>query len=102
MLPTLAQLLRFTLEHGASDLHLSAGEPPLARVHGDLRRLELPALTPADTRRLIYEVMNDEQRRNFTERLELDFAIALEHGQRFRVNAFMQNRGPGAVLRTIP
>ena len=101
MLPTLAQLLRFAVEHGASDLHLSAGQPPLARVNGDLRRLELPSLTPADARRLIYEAMTDEQRRVFADRLELDFAYAIEQ-QRFRVNAFMQNRGPGAVLRTIP
>src|SRR5262245_36987611 len=101
MLPTLPQLLRFAIEHGASDLHLSAGQPPLARVHGDLRRLELPSLSAADTRRLIFEAMNDEQRRAFGERLELDFAYALEQ-QRFRVNAFMHNRGPGAVLRTIP
>ena len=101
MLPTLDQLLRFAVDQGASDLHLSAGQPPLARVHGDLRRLELPALSAADARRLIAEAMNDEQRRAFAERLELDFAYALEQ-QRFRVNAFTQNRGPAAVLRTIP
>jgi twitching motility protein PilT len=101
MLPTLPQLLRFAIEHGASDLHLSAGQPPLARVHGDLRRLELPSLSAADARRLIFEAMNDEQRRAFAERLELDFSYAIEQ-QRFRVNAFMQSRGPGAVLRMIP
>ncbi|HMI93044.1 MAG TPA: type IV pilus twitching motility protein PilT [Polyangiales bacterium] len=101
MLPTLPQLLRFATDNGASDLHISAGQPPLVRVHGDLRRLELAALSPADARKLIYEAMSDEQRRTFTERLELDFSFAVAE-QRFRVNAFMQNRGPGAVLRSIP
>jgi twitching motility protein PilT len=101
MLPSLPQLLRFAIEHGASDLHISAGQPPLARVHGDLRRLELPSVSAADARRLIFEAMTDEQRRAFSERLELDFSFALTD-QRFRVNAFMQNRGPAAVLRSIP
>ena len=104
MLPSLSQLLRFAIEQGASDLHISAGQPPLARVHGDLRRLELPSLSAADARRLIFEIMNDTQRRDFQERLELDFAYTLDQSQsqRFRVNVFVQNRGEGAVLRLIP
>jgi twitching motility protein PilT len=108
MLPSLGQLLRFAIEQGASDLHISAGQPPLARVHGDLRRLELPPLSAAEARRLIFEIMNDAQRRDFQERLELDFAFTLDQSQgpgssqRFRVNVFTQNRGEGAVLRLIP
>jgi twitching motility protein PilT len=104
MLPSLAQLLRFAIDQGASDLHISTGQPPLARVNGDLRRLDLPALASADARRMIFEIMNDVQRREFEERLELDFAYTLAQtsGQRFRVNVFVQNRGDGAVLRLIP
>jgi twitching motility protein PilT len=97
----IAQLLRFTIEQGASDLHLSAGQPPLVRIHGDLRRLELPSLSPSDVNRLIAEIMTDENRRVFQDRLELDFAYTLDQTQRFRVNAFVQNRGVGAVFRAI-
>jgi twitching motility protein PilT len=98
---SIAQLLRFTLEQGASDLHLSAGQPPLMRIHGDLRRLDLPALSLEDTRALIREVMSEPHRAVFREKLEIDFAYTLGEGLRFRVNAFMQNRGEGAVFRAI-
>jgi twitching motility protein PilT len=102
MVPSIGQLLRFTVEQGASDLHLSAGQPPLVRIHGDLRRLDVPAISPAEVLRMVHEVMTPEARRSFEEKLELDFAYTLEASLRFRVNAFMQNRGPGAVFRTIP
>ena len=101
MTPSIAQLLRFTVEQGASDLHLSAGQPPLVRIHGDLRRIEGPTLSHDDVQRALHEVMTIEQRRTFETKLELDFAHTLEPAQRFRVNAFMQNRGAGAVFRTI-
>ncbi|HEU4611818.1 MAG TPA: type IV pilus twitching motility protein PilT [Kofleriaceae bacterium] len=99
---TIAQLLRFSAANKASDLHLSAGEAPMVRVHGDLQRIDLPALTPEETHRLIFDVMNDAQRRVYQEKLEIDFAFALDDELRFRVNAFVQNRGEGAVFRSIP
>jgi twitching motility protein PilT len=101
MVPSVTQLLRFTVEQGASDLHLSAGQPPLLRVHGDLRRVDIPALSHDDVQRLVHEVMTAEHRRVFEEKLELDFAFMLDPTLRFRVNAFMQSRGPGAVFRAI-
>jgi twitching motility protein PilT len=99
---TINQLLRFAAQTKASDLHLSAGEPPSLRIHGDIQRVDVPALTPEDTHRLIFDVMNDAQRRIFQEKLEVDFAFALDDELRFRVNAFVQNRGEGAVFRSIP
>ena len=101
MPPSISQLLRFTLEQGASDLHLSAGQPPLLRVNGDLRRVEVPMLSQDDALRMVHEIMTDAQRATFAEKLELDFAYMLDQGQRFRVNAFLQNRGAGAVFRAI-
>jgi twitching motility protein PilT len=89
------------VEQGASDLHISAGQPPLLRIHGDLRRIDLPALSADETHRLILDVMNDAHRRAFSQRLELDFAYTLAPGLRFRVNVFVQNRGEGAVFRSI-
>jgi twitching motility protein PilT len=97
-----AQLLRFCAERGGSDLHLSAGEPPALRVHGDLVRIDLPALSGEEAHRLILEVMNDSQRRSFQEHMEVDFAYDLDEQLRFRVNAFVHQRGEGAVFRTIP
>ena len=99
---TISHLLRFATANKASDLHLSAGEAPMVRVHGDLQRIDLPVLTPEETHRLIFDVMNDAQRRVYQEKLELDFAFALDDELRFRVNAFVQNRGEGAVFRSIP
>jgi twitching motility protein PilT len=96
------QLLRFAAQTKASDLHLSAGEPPSLRIHGEIHRVDVPALTPEDTHRLIFDVMNDGQRRAYQEKLECDFAFALDDELRFRVNAFVQNRGEGAVFRSIP
>jgi twitching motility protein PilT len=89
-------------QNKASDLHLSAGEAPMVRVHGELQRIDLPALTPEEAHRLVFDTMSDAQRRVFQEKLEVDFAFALDDTLRFRVNAFVQNRGEGAVFRSIP
>ncbi len=99
---TISQLLRFMSQQKASDLHLSAGEAPMVRVHGDLQRIDVPVLTAEDTHRLIFDVMSDSQRKVYQEKLEVDFAFALDDTLRFRVNAFVQNRGEGAVFRSIP
>ncbi|TMB56168.1 MAG: type IV pilus twitching motility protein PilT [Deltaproteobacteria bacterium] len=95
-------LLREAADKGASDLHLSAGEPPLLRVHGDLVRIEHPAVTPAQVTELVNSIMSDAQRATFEAEHEVDFACELEGKGRFRVNVFVHSRGPGAVLRTIP
>jgi twitching motility protein PilT len=95
-------LLRFTIERGASDLHISAGEPPMVRIHGDLVRIEHPPLLAEEAHQLIFEVMNDAQRRHLQEHLEVDFAYKTSDGPRFRVNAFVHDRGEGAVFRQIP
>jgi len=95
-------LLRFAVAQKASDLHLSAGEAPMLRIHGEMVRVDTPSMTKEDTHRLIFDVMNDQQRRVFQERLECDFAFALDDTMRFRVNVFVENRGEGAVFRTIP
>jgi twitching motility protein PilT len=99
---TSTELLRFVIERKASDLHVSAGEPPMVRIHGDLVRIDHPPLLAEEAHRIIFEVMNDQQRRNFQEHLEVDFAYRLGNGPRFRVNAFMHDRGEGAVFRQIP
>ena len=98
----IGDLLAFAVNNGASDLHLSAGLPPMVRVDGDLRRIEAPAFGHATVRDLVCGVMNDGQRRDYEERLETDFSIEVSGLSRFRVNAFNQQRGAGAVFRTIP
>ena len=98
----IADLLRFAIEQGASDLHLSAGQPPMVRLHGELRRVDLPPLSSEEAHRLIFDVMGDGQRRAFQRDLECDFAYRLDETTRFRVNAFVQDRGEGAVFRVIP
>lgn len=98
----ITELLAFTVKNGASDLHLSAGMPPLIRVDGEIRRINLPALSHQDVHQLIYDIMFDKQRRDFEEFLETDFSFEIPNIARFRVNAFNQNRGAGAVFRTIP
>ena len=95
-------LLKFAVAQGASDLHLSAGESPMLRVDGEMFRIDVPALSGEATHKLIFDVMNDAQRRTFQEKLEVDFAFTLDAERRFRVNVFSQNRGEGAVFRTIP
>ncbi|MGH1372295.1 MAG: type IV pilus twitching motility protein PilT [Cellvibrionaceae bacterium] len=98
----ITELLAFSAKQGASDLHLSAGLPPMIRVDGDVRRINLPAMDHKQVHSLIYEIMNDKQRKDFEEYLETDFSFEVPGVARFRVNAFNQNRGAGAVFRTIP
>ncbi|WP_290648008.1 type IV pilus twitching motility protein PilT [Aquisalimonas sp.] len=98
----IADLLAFGVKNDASDLHLSSGLPPMIRVDGDVRRINLPAMEHQEVHRLIYDIMNDKQRRDFEEFLETDFSFEIPNLARFRVNAFNQNRGAAAVFRTIP
>jgi twitching motility protein PilT len=98
----ITELLAFSAKNGASDLHLSAGLPPMIRVDGDVRRINLPPMEHKEVHRLVYDIMNDKQRKDFEEFLETDFSFEVPGVARFRVNAFNQNRGAGAVFRTIP
>lgn len=98
----IAELLAFSVKNKSSDLHLSAGLPPMIRVDGDLRKINLPALEHKDVIKIIYDVMNDRQRKEFEEHLETDFSFEIPNLSRFRVNVFNQLRGAGAVFRTIP
>ncbi len=97
-----AQLLQFAVKNSASDLHLSAGVPPMIRVDGDIKRVNMPALTHKDVNSMVYDIMNDKQRKDYEEFLETDFSFEIPKLARFRVNAFNQNRGSAAVFRTIP
>jgi len=98
----ITELLAFSAKQGASDLHLSAGLPPMIRVDGDVRRVNVPPLDHSEVHELIYDIMNDKQRKDFEEFLETDFSFEVPGVARFRVNAFNHNRGAGAVFRTIP
>lgn len=98
----IAQLLAFAAKNKASDLHLSAGLPPMIRIHGDMRRINVPALTHQDVHAMVYDIMSDVQRKHYEENLEADFSFDIPGLSRFRVNAFNQNRGAAAVFRTIP
>lgn len=98
----ITELLAFSAKQGASDLHLSAGLPPMIRVDGDIRRINLPSLDHKEVHRLVYDIMNDKQRKDFEEYLETDFSFEVPGVARFRVNAFNHNRGAGGVFRTIP
>jgi len=98
----IAELLAFSVKHEASDLHLSAGLPPMIRVDGDIRRINVPALDHKVVHGLVYDIMNDKQRKDYEEFLETDFSFEIPGLARFRVNAFNQERGAGAVFRTIP
>ncbi len=98
----ITELLAFTVQHGASDLHISAGLPPMIRVDGDIRRINLPALSADQAQKLIYDIMGDKQRKDFEEFLETDFSFELPGVARFRVNAFHQGRGASAAFRQIP
>ncbi|MDH4172478.1 MAG: type IV pilus twitching motility protein PilT [Betaproteobacteria bacterium] len=98
----LTELLAFVVKNKASDLHLSAGLPPMVRVHGDVKRINVPALEHKDVHGMVYDIMNDGQRKFYEENLECDFSFAVPNLARFRVNAFVQQRGAAAVLRTIP
>ena len=98
----ISDLLSFSVKNKASDLHLSAGQPPMIRVHGDIRRINVPAMTHSEVHDMIYGIMNDGQQKVYEESLECDFSFEIPELARFRVNAFNQNRGSGAVFRTIP
>ncbi|WJG08665.1 type IV pilus twitching motility protein PilT [Aliiglaciecola sp. LCG003] len=98
----ITELLAFSVKNNASDLHLSAGLPPIIRVDGEMRRLNVPELDHKQVHGLVYEIMNDRQRKEYEENLEVDFSFEVKDLSRFRVNAFVQNRGAAAVLRTIP
>jgi twitching motility protein PilT len=98
----ITELLAFSEKQGASDLHLSAGLPPMIRVDGDVRRINLPPMDHKEVHALIYDIMNDKQRKTFEENWETDFSFEIPGVARFRVNAYNQNRGAAAVFRTIP
>jgi len=98
----ITELLAFSVKNKASDLHLSAGLPPMIRVHGDVRRINLPPLEHKEVHGMIYDIMNDGQRKAYEENLECDFSFEIPGLARFRVNAFNQDRGAAAVMRTIP
>ncbi|MEO1867055.1 MAG: type IV pilus twitching motility protein PilT [Methylococcales bacterium] len=98
----LSELLTFSVQQKASDLHLSSGLPPMIRVDGDIRKIDLPSLDHKEVHGLIYDIMTDRQRRDFEQFMETDFSFELPGLARFRVNAFNQNRGAAAVFRTIP
>ncbi|WOG28503.1 type IV pilus twitching motility protein PilT [Endozoicomonas sp. 8E] len=98
----ITELLAFSHKQGASDLHISAGLPPMIRIDGDIRRINLPPMDHKQVHSLIYDVMNDKQRKDYEEKLETDFSFEVPGVARFRVNAFNQSRGAGAVFRTIP
>src|ERR1043165_5187285 len=98
----ITELLAFAVKNKASDLHLSAGLPPLIRVHGDMRRINLPPMEHEDVHAMVYDIMSDHQRKMYEEHLECDFSFAVPNLARFRVNAFNQQRGAAAAFRTIP
>ncbi|AXT48669.1 MULTISPECIES: type IV pilus twitching motility protein PilT [Chromobacterium] len=98
----ISELLAFTVKNKASDLHLSAGLPPMIRVNGDIRRINLPPMDHHDVHDMVYDIMNDYQRKIFEDTFECDFSFDLPGIARFRVNSFVQNRGMGAVFRVIP
>jgi twitching motility protein PilT len=95
-------LLAFGVEQGASDCHVSSGEPPMLRIHGDLKKLDHAALSREDVHTMVFDIMNDSQRKTFEETHECDFSFELGDIARFRVNVFLQRKGMGAVFRTIP
>jgi twitching motility protein PilT len=98
----IAELLAFSVKNNSSDLHISAGLPPMIRVDGDLRKINLPELEHKDVLKIIYDIMNDKQRKEFEEFLETDFSFEIPNLARFRVNVFNQARGAAGVFRTIP
>jgi len=98
----ITQLLAFAVKSKASDLHISAGQPPIIRVDGDMRRINMPELEHKEVHSMVYDIMNDKQRKAYEEKWETDFSFEIPGVARFRVNAFNQNRGAAAVFRTIP
>ncbi len=98
----ISELLAFTVKNNGSDLHISAGEPPLIRIHGDMTPVKLPPLEEQQVQEMIYDIMSDHQRKMFEEHMELDFSFELGDIARFRVNCFKQQRGMSGVFRQIP
>jgi twitching motility protein PilT len=98
----IAQLLAFGVKNGASDLHLSAGLPPMIRVDGDVRRINVDPMDHKQVHAMVYDIMNDKQRKDYEEFWETDFSFEIPGLARFRVNAFNHHRGAGGVFRTIP
>jgi twitching motility protein PilT len=98
----LVELLAFVVKSKASDLHLSPGMPPMIRVHGEMEKLNLPPLEHKDVHDMVFDVMNDGQRKFYQETLECDFSFEAPNLARFRVNVLVQDGGAGAVMRTIP
>src|ERR687885_123183 len=101
-MPTLPELLKTTVEMNGSDLHIATSTPPQVRVHGHLRRLQLPDMQPAETKQLVYSVLTDSQKKRFEETMELDFSFGIKGLARFRCNVFNQRGAVGAVYRLIP
>ncbi len=98
----ISELLAFAVRNGASDTHISAGVKPMLRINGEVRPINLPVQDKKDVHAMIYDIMNDHQRKTYEEFMEIDFAYEMPGVARFRVNAFNQDRGPAAVFRTIP
>ena len=98
----ITQLLTFLFQQNGSDLHISAGESPMIRVDGDMKKIKVPPLSTEQTQSMLYDIMNDGQRKAFEEKSDIDFSIELGEAARFRVNVFRQRKGMGAVFRTIP
>lgn len=98
----ISEILTYAKEKGASDVHISSGEPPSVRINGDIQKVDMPSLSREQVHKMLYDILNDEQRKVFEERKEIDFAIDLKGIARFRINAFYQSRGEGIVFRTIP
>ncbi len=98
----ITDLLTFCVQEGGSDLHISAGEPPMIRRYGDIVKVEIPPLEATEARTLLYDIMNDKQRQLFEEHLELDFSFSVPNVARFRANIYMQQRGLAGAFRVIP
>jgi twitching motility protein PilT len=98
----ITDILTFGVKNGVSDFHISAGVQPMVRVDGDMRRIDVPFLDHTQVRDMIYDIMNDNQRKEYEKYMECDFSFAIPNVARFRVNAYVQNRGAGMVIRTIP
>ena len=98
----ISEILAFANEKGASDLHISSGEPPIVRIDGDIQKVDMPSLPKDEVHSMLYDILNDQQRKIFEEKKEIDFALDVKGIARYRVNAFYQSRGEAIVFRTIP
>ena len=98
----ITQLLAFTVKQGGSDLHIAAGEPPAIRVDGSIKKIKGESFDDSSTQEMLYDIMNDRQRKVFESTNDVDFSFQLGETARFRVNVFRQQKGMGAVFRTIP